>query len=62
MIASVGQCRTVIVMCGTVPDSDSEYRMVLESDSECGIVPESDSECGTVLDSTSERDMDAMTL
>ena len=57
-----GEYRTVVVMCGTVPDSHSECGTEPDSHSECGTEPDNDSECGTVLDSASERGMDAMTL
>ena len=61
MMVSVGQCRTVISECGTVPESNRECgqcrrvianvgqrRIVI---SECGTVPESNSKCGTAPDS-----------
>ena len=56
------QCRTVIVSCGTVPDSGSECGKCQTVMRKRGTVLDSDNKRGTVLDSTNERDVDTMAL
>jgi hypothetical protein len=54
---SVGQCRKVIVTCGTMPDSNSDMWTEPDSNGDDVTVPDSNSKCGTVLDSTTEQGM-----
>jgi hypothetical protein len=50
----VGQYRTVISECGTVPDSDSDVGQCWRVISVCGTVPDSGAEGRTVLGSATE--------